>query len=306
METAIWGAGSIGLLWGARLALAGQDPLIITRTKEQQEHLLRNGLHLRHRSGRLDTVKVRVEWAGKDLGAFDRILLTVKQTAIPSLIPRIVEQCRQGAMLYLLQNGMGAERWMVDKISPSQLWRGSTTEGALREGDTIVVHTGEGETYFGPFTHHVNDQELRWINTLKEHGLPVEYDPFIHLRTWKKLAINCVINPLTALLQIKNGALVDQKDFTIWLERILAEVVCVAKSDRIVLDKEELKEKVRHVCEQTAQNRSSMAEDLRLGHPSEIDFINGFIVTMGREKGVKTPFNQELLERVHRAEGKYG
>ncbi|SDW06002.1 ketopantoate reductase [Marininema mesophilum] len=304
METAIWGAGSIGLLWGARLALAGDNPVIITRTEAQKERLLQAGLRFQNRSADIEKVNLRAQWAEEVTGSFDRIILTVKQTAVALLVPRLIEQCHQGAMLYLFQNGMGTERLLLEDIPNCRLWRGTITEGALRENDISVIHTGEGETYLGPLLENteVDAKELDWIEGLKNKGLPVAYDPQVSLRTWRKLAINCVINPLTALFQVTNGELLRLKIFPTWVERILSEVVKTASHVGVDLDYHQLVVQVRHVCEQTGSNRSSMYEDLRQGQPTEIDFINGYIVYIGRENGVQTPWNQYLHERVRLAE----
>lgn len=51
-------------------------------------------------------------------------------------------------------------------------------------------------------------------------------------------------------------------------------------------------------------NRSSMASDIAKKRRTEIDFINGYIVKMGKKQGVETPMNTSLTEQVKNIESK--
>jgi 2-dehydropantoate 2-reductase len=48
--------------------------------------------------------------------------------------------------------------------------------------------------------------------------------------------------------------------------------------------------------------RSSMAQDVAKGRPTEIDLMNGFVVAQGRERGVPTPVNAAIVDMVHEIE----
>ncbi|MFC4076545.1 ketopantoate reductase family protein [Salinithrix halophila] len=306
MKIAVWGAGAIGLLWGARLVLAGEDVFLVTRTRKQRDELNRNGINLTEPSGASCCISVRAVWAGEKMPPFDLVLLTVKQTALPPLVPLLAQRCRQGASLLLMQNGMGQEDLLKAEAPGDHIYRAVTTEGALREGTVGVIHTGMGETHIGPIEGGGETRVIRWIRGISHQGLPVAFNSGIDRLTWQKLAINCVINPLTSLFRVKNGGLLAFDFFPYWVDSILEEVVRTAEETGIHLSREELKEKVYHICARTADNRSSMLEDLSRGKPTEISFINGFIVRQGKQSGVKTPMNGLLYDLVRTAEGSHG
>jgi 2-dehydropantoate 2-reductase len=125
---------------------------------------------------------------------------------------------------------------------------------------------------------------------------------------WKKLAVNAVINPLTAILRVPNGELLHRPPLDPLIAEIVEEVWRVAARHKIPLPTPpELAEEVRRVCRGTASNRSSMLRDVEEGRPTEIDSINGAVVRLGRERGALVPANLALTSLVRtmlaRAEG---
>ena len=67
---------------------------------------------------------------------------------------------------------------------------------------------------------------------------------------WQKLLVNAVINPLTCLLEMKNGELLRYDDY-----EPIAQGVAVARALGVSLDFEDCLRRVRLVAEQTAGRR---------------------------------------------------
>ncbi|PTX51251.1 2-dehydropantoate 2-reductase [Melghirimyces profundicolus] len=305
MKIAVWGAGAVGLLWAHRLAGFFPGTLLLTRTREQRDKIRAEGLALTgldgvHRIAR----NLDVRWSREErLPACDVIFLTVKQTVVPVIAAEVRRVGHSSSDIWLWQNGMGQERLLGDDIDSHRLYRAVTTEGALREGPACVRHTGRGETRVGPVGgESISPLTAGLIRVLVSSGFSIFPDREIDRRAWEKLAINCVINPLTALWNVSNGDLPGREGFSAWMDGILKEVVRVAEAEGIVLSEAELSEKVRAVCRDTAANRSSMLQDLLRGEKTEVDYINGAVGEKGKQHGIPTPFNDRLTLLVHRAE----
>jgi 2-dehydropantoate 2-reductase len=116
---------------------------------------------------------------------------------------------------------------------------------------------------------------------------------------WKKLAVNAAINPLTAILRVRNGELLDRKELEPVIGMAMEEVWRVAARLRIsVPTPPELHDEVRRVCRVTAANQSSMLRDVLAGRRTEIDAINGAVARLGRERGAIAPVNATLTGLV--------
>ena len=165
-----------------------------------------------------------------------------------------------------------------------------------------VVHAGIGKTYVEDF-----DSLARLWD---QSGLVAKSISKQEMNTllWQKLAANCVINPLTALLQCENGQLLEEPFYQEMVDPLLEELACVARQSTSKdaqqhakdgqLSFPELKSFVLDVIADTAQNKSSMLQDVMRNRPTEIEYLNGYVVRKGIECGLDTPANQEICNRV--------
>jgi 2-dehydropantoate 2-reductase len=110
--------------------------------------------------------------------------------------------------------------------------------------------------------------------------------------------VNAGINPLTALTGLQNGFLLEIPALERLLEITCREGISVAKAADIALLDCDIIEKTKNVARLTAENRSSMLQDIEKGRRTEIDSINGKIVEVGKEHGVETPVNSVLLALI--------
>jgi 2-dehydropantoate 2-reductase len=115
---------------------------------------------------------------------------------------------------------------------------------------------------------------------------------------WGKLVINAAINPLTALLRVPNGELLERPAARELLAEAALEATSVALKQGISLPYPDPVLAVQEVARNTAANYSSMLQDVMRGTITEIEAINGAIVKMGEHFGVPTPVNRMLWRLV--------
>ncbi|MBA4494260.1 ketopantoate reductase family protein [Paenactinomyces guangxiensis] len=310
MKIAILGCGALGLLWGARLSqLKNLETVLITRTGEQQQCLCEKGLiftSFRHQTRR---IPVRAEQSSQITvnNPFDVVFVTVKQIHLADVIPLLQTITHPESQILFWQNGLGHGDQIARLRRRPWTYAAVTTEGAWKKRGNEVEHTGLGETWIGAFPkagqpHPALLSLLDMIQGQRQDfGISLNYDSQVLRRIWEKMAINCVINPLTAIDQVKNGELLSG-EYTVIMEEILSETLEVAAKQGIVLDREDTMAKVRMVCRKTAGNYSSMLQDLQKGRRTEIDFINGAVVELGKKNGIDAPINQEMVRLIHARE----
>jgi 2-dehydropantoate 2-reductase len=138
------------------------------------------------------------------------------------------------------------------------------------------------------------------LEALREHlcraGIETELSESIERLLWEKLLVNCAINPLTALFDRPNGALLEDIQLREIAREVVRETLRVARAHGVVLSDEEAIERVETVASKTARNISSMLQDVRHGRPTEIDYINGAVVREGQRLGIPTPLNLLLTK----------
>lgn len=132
-------------------------------------------------------------------------------------------------------------------------------------------------------------------------GFPTRVVSDMLPHVWLKLAVNCAINPLSALLHVPNGALLSEPQPRATLERAAREAGRVAAAAGIDLGEDPAEAAVR-VARLTSANRSSMLQDLERGAPTEIEAITGAVVAAARRLGTRTPVNEYLYGRIRMLE----
>ena len=161
------------------------------------------------------------------------------------------------------------------------------------------MHAGRGETQLGG---DVVCEEF--AAQLDRSGLRASVVTDIATRLWQKLAVNCAINPLTALHRCRNGELRELADLETRIAAVCAEIAAVAGAAGIALEAADLTTRVHTVIAGTAANRSSMLQDVEAGRTTEIDYLNGFVAREGRRLSVSTPANAALQAAVHALGGR--
>lgn len=124
----------------------------------------------------------------------------------------------------------------------------SSTEGAFRDGDWRVVFAGHGYTWLGDPAHPVAPF---WLDDLAAAGIPHEWSADILTRLWRKLALNCAINPLTVLHHCKNGGLQEHR---CEVATLCAELTDLLERCGQPAAAEDLQPEVERVIQATAAN----------------------------------------------------
>ena len=178
---------------------------------------------------------------------------------------------------------------------------------ALREKDTarrdgnVIIHVANGITHIGPARQQ--DGDYSYLADILQTVLPdVAWHNNIRAELWRKLAVNCVINPLTAIWNCPNGEL---RHHPQEIMQICEEVAAVIEREGHHTSAEDLRDYVMQVIDATAENISSMLQDIRALRHTEIDYINGFLLRRARAHGIAVPENTRLFEMVKRKESEY-
>lgn len=302
LRGAIVGQGAIGLLAACRLALAGRPlPLLqrqptaalaVTFSQQQQDFPL------------LLCTDVSPP--------LDFLLLPVKAFAVEQALRQYQPLLSPTAVIVLCHNGLGtldSARSLLK--ADQQLWFASTTHGALKTGPHRLRHTGLGQTMVGaiagpgispkaaPLTGSPAARAGMTLCPLYYRLLDTALGPLQQTNDilpvlWRKLAINALINPLTALYQVRNGALADAA-FQPLLQQLLDEFVQVASACGQHFNRAELWASVQQVIEATAANYSSMQQDVLQRRPTELSFINGYLLQQAQVHQLTLPIHQRLV-----------
>lgn len=315
MKITVVGAGAMGSLLAARLTVSmrslaaepGAKPelervLLYGRASEHLETLRKHGLELTERDGQITRVKLDVSSNPADVAGSDVVIVLVKAWATAEACAPLAPYLDRQAVVLTLQNGLGNAHTLREVLTYKSVrphvWMGVTTQAAVRTAPGKVTHTTDGLTAIGRRTPSINDRLASLAGTLRDNGWRTSAVADIHRWVWRKLAVNCALNPTTALAAVPTRAVVNDPNLLQAARDIIEEVVAVAASEGVRLHAETLLETMESFAASTANPYTSMYVDLEQGLRTEIDAINGAVVRHARRHNVPAPNNLMMLRLV--------
>jgi 2-dehydropantoate 2-reductase len=281
------GRGAIGLLAASRWALANQQVHLWLRQPAI--------LNFRFSVGSRD---YPMQLAAASHGPFEKVLIPVKAFDTVAVVKQLLPHLSNKAQIVLCHNGMGTLEQVQALLLPTQgLWFASTTQGAYKPSPLHIRHTGFGETILGACNEIAHQCPASIASELNLALGPLKQVSDITPFLWKKLAINAVINPLTALWQIKNGELLKDQ-YQTQITQLLEEFVEVATGCGQTFSVVELQQLITQVQQTTAQNFSSMQQDVAHHRRTELSAITGFVLQQAAKLQIAVPAQQALYQQL--------
>ena len=281
MNVVIAGAGSIGLLLGSFLAEAGVAVTFYVRREEQAQLIRDKGIQRINQDGTRSMYDVGAITDMRVLAPTALWIVAVKYAGLSDLLTDMQQVTRENPVLFI-QNGIGHME-LVNNTAMSHIAFATVEHGARRVDDRTVSHNGVGMLTIAP-----TRGDKRLFDKLgRAHSalFPVSFHADAEQILMRKVLINCMINPLTAILQMKNGELLTNSYCLTLFDTLFDELMTAFPEIRAVLPYEA----VVGVCEKTASNQSSMLADCLAGRPMEIETIVTAVIRKANERQQSLP-----------------
>ncbi len=309
MQISIIGTGAMATLFAARLSSVAEVSMIGSWS-EAIETIRREGITI---DGDSCCHSVHTAYDPLDAPAADLAIVLTKAYKTHIAAQVAVKTLKPDGIALTLQNGLGNIEILAAHVGVDRSMQGVTMQGATLLGPGHIRTSGRGATHISllpieraaPRDWAADHHAYEITALLNAAGLKAQLGADIDGLVWGKVVINAAINPLTAILRVPNGALVESNETLELMRVVAAEVAAVAEAKRITLPYPDAFERVKQVAQLTATNHSSMLQDV-LGHRlTEIDAINGKIVEQGRALGIATPMNAVLTSLVRAIQSSY-
>ncbi|RKY36604.1 MAG: 2-dehydropantoate 2-reductase [Candidatus Omnitrophota bacterium] len=311
MKIVIVGPGALGLLFYSLLRTGGNEVYLVDKDRQRAEFISCNGINFITVSGKVKRIKhVNITTDPEDIPLPELIILTVKSYHTNSALKKIHPLLKENSYILSVQNGLSHVEVMPKYVAPDRILLGITNQGATRVDVNTVRHAGRGDTIIGTYLWDNFFRSHKFLRKLKtsfdKSGINTEIHRDIQSVIWSKLVINVGINALTAITGYKNGRLVENPALREIIHILVEEALAVVNLKKIKLLYPDPQKKVEEVCQQTAENISSMLQDILNNRRTEIDAINGAVIKEGRKLGLNLPYNSCVYKIVKGLEKNIG
>lgn len=289
----IVGTGALATLFAARLAQAGNQITMLGTWKAGLDALRKDSARLVDVDGIEHKFEVQVTDSPHECSGIKYALVLVKAWQTEKVAGQLRECLADDGLVLTLQNGLGNRETLAQSLGLSRVALGTTTTGATLLGPGLVRAGGEGIVSIERHPALGSIEEA-----LKSAKFNVNIVDDAQSLIWGKLVINAAINPLTALLRVPNGRLLERPSAREMMGVLATETAQVAEAEKIRLPFSDPIAAAEEVAWKTAANHSSMLQDVLRGAPTEIDAICGAVVKVAQKHNNDTPANWACWKMV--------
>jgi 2-dehydropantoate 2-reductase len=289
------GAGSVGGFFGAHLAKNDPDVSFLLRPRTLA--VVKNqGLTVRSASGTF-TVWPKAASDARELPKPDLIILGVKAYDLDEVMAQIEPVFTEKTVILTLQNGIDTEDRLIARIKRDCVVGGVAFIYTKIAEPGVIDHYKKGAVVVGELMGHESERLLKIRDLFTSAGIPCQLSKDIRRSKWEKMCWNCVFNPITVLLNNRVAKALEHPEMLGVIRQIVGEVAAVSAAVKVPLPSD-MPERVVKWSQEIRDIHTSMYNDWKAGRPTEIAYLNGYIVEKGHEFGIPTPVNEALTAMI--------
>lgn len=297
---AVVGAGAMGSLIGGLLCEAGLEVTLIDIWQEHINRVRKEGLKILGYGGDRMIKKIKATTDPKEAGKMDVVIVQTKRRDTSQALKNALHLFADNTVTVSFQNGLGKEEMIGEIVGMERVIGGTTAQGASFVESGVIRNAGNLPTVIGELDGSITERVRKIGEAFNTEGFQVIVTDNIQLAIWKKIMANVAINPISALCNFTVGEIFNIPEVKEVIFEALDEAARVANAAGIELEASETKDVLTQIMgkEGTGTNRSGMLVDVLQKRKTEIDFINGAIVELGKKYGIPTPINKTLVAAI--------
>lgn len=303
MKIGILGSGSMGSLIASYL-IKKNEVIMIDAFKDIVDKINESGLEIIHPDNSKVSFKTKAFLSGECNEKVDLLIAFVKSTTLDNAFKENQKMIDENTIVLSLQNGMGNDAVISKYVNKKQILLGTTKHNAHVLNMGVVKHSGAGITHIGSIDSNY-ELALKVSDELNRCGFETTAEENVNHLLWEKLFVNITINSLTSILGVTMDFLGYDSPIDNAVSNVLKEAIAVAKADGEEFDYDEIKKSLYELTEKYIGGKASMLQDTEKKRLTEIDVINGAVVTIGRKYNIPTPVNETIVSLVHSKEKLY-
>ncbi|GEQ06647.1 2-dehydropantoate 2-reductase [Staphylococcus gallinarum] len=306
-KVAIAGAGAMGGRIGVALKQAGYNVTLIDNWKEHVYNINTYGLEVETEEA-VTSVNIPAILAKDVTMKFDVIIVLTKAMESESMLEKLQEAGCIGndTRIVSMMNGLGHEERLSKIVPLSKIYLAVTmwTAGLKGPGQLLLEGTGSIDIQRADRKKDLFTEDI--LKMFNDAGLNAKASDDVFKSIWSKATVNSVLNPLCTILDKNIFEFGNYEKSREMIIPIIDEIITVAAAKDIDLNRKELLEKIEATYSKATQglHYPSMHQDYSNGRLTEIDYLNGQIVSYGESLGLTTPANKIITHLIHQLETK--
>ena len=296
MKITMIGAGAMGGVYGGLLKRGGADVTLLDTRADHAAAIHRDGLKVEGVRGN-HVVKVTVATEPSGLAPADLAIVFTDANATREAARIATRVLKPDGCAMTLQNGIGNVEALVEALGAPRVIAGVSMNSAANPEPGRVLYTNAGMTSIGELDGRESERVRSIAAMLNAVEIPTEIvaDPMMYV--WRKWVLNCGVNALTAVTQLRSGDMFRVPEMNDLQQHVIDEILMVVNRKGLKLADPDPRGTIRGHCLKRF-NKPSMMQHIEQGRRTEIDAINGALVREARALGIAVPYNEAVVAIV--------
>ncbi|MBT3344454.1 MAG: ketopantoate reductase family protein [Gemmatimonadetes bacterium] len=296
MQIVIVGAGNMGCLYGANLARVGARVTLVDPWKEHVDQMRLHGLRMHGLHGEF-TASVQAMSDPPAAPKADMVIILVNAYATREAAESCRVLLKDDGFALTLQNGLGNVEVLHEALGQDRVLPGLSFHSADLTAPGAVQHTNEGPTYLGEMDGSRSPRLIELHRLMKQADMQPVLEADIMSTIWGKFVHNCAINAVCASADLRPGHLKDVAALDEFQTHIIEETLALVAARGVRIPSNTPLQDVKQYCA-SKFHRVSMLQHLARGRRTEIDALNGYVVTESRKLGLSCPYSESLTALI--------
>ena len=303
---AVVGTGAMGSVYAGLFAEAGYQITVVDLWQEHMTAIGKTGLHLEGASGDRVIGGINAVHQIADLGPIDLYVIATKANGVAEAAAEIAKVMQPDSLVLTIQNGLGAGERIAQYMPTDNVLLGVAEGfGASIKGPGHIHHNAMRQIRIGEMGGGMTDR-LVWIESLwQAAGFKATAFADIHQLVWEKFICNVMCSAPSVAFDCTIGELFNDEDRRIVALGCMLEAYEIGLAKKITFSFDDAVAYGVKFAADMPHASPSMRLDHLAGKRSEIDAINGMVPVLGREMGIKTPYNDTLVALVRAREASF-
>lgn len=302
MRIAIIGCGSLGCYFGAKLS-EKNEVIYIDTFKKSVDNLNNFGITIKE-NDKTKNYKADAFLTSRYDQPVDLVILAVKSTQNVAALNENKALLNEHTLVLSLQNGFGNEREISRFVDKENIILGNTLINFATDEEGCVKKTGDGETIIGNAQGNKKNALILKV-LLNQAGFETEISDDIYRVVWEKMFVSATLNPVTALFNCKIKVVYENKNIWQIVETLAEELVKVAAADGYDFTLDKVLELIKTSIFNIGKGYTVMHQDVLNKRFTEIEKINGAILSLAYKHKIDAPYNEFVLNSIKAIEKLY-
>ena len=306
MKIAVIGAGAMGSIYASFLAQNKNEVLAIDLWEEHLNVIRESGLRVSGFSGDKTVKNITVSNDINDAKGYELFIIATKASGVGAVASKLSKIASKSSIILTIQNGLGAGERIASFMPTDNILLGVAQGfGAAMVGPGHAHHNNMSMIRIGEMNGGMTSRLETLVKTWCDAGFNAKAFDDIEQLIWEKFVCNVAWSGSCSIFRKTIGQVMESEEMFNIAKGCAIEAKKMGDIKKVNFTFDETVSYITEFGKKLLNSKPSMLQDVEAKRLSEIDAINGMVVTLGHQYDIETPYNTAVSSIIKAQEAEY-